>query len=158
MNTLMRFHKAWSHPNYPPEQVTEASLAQLEEEVGVAFPLSYRRQILEVGLPNPTTKLWDWIDDNVSLADVLLGVNRPHLQQFLSPDGIREALGWRDAGMPTHLLPFLYDSLGNNICFDMVQLSEQSIPDASIYYWDHDFRETEKISNSFDTFLEYYIP
>ncbi|KAE9628840.1 SMI1/KNR4 family protein [Parasedimentitalea maritima] len=158
MGTLARFHEAWSHPNYQPESVSEVELSELETEVGAAFPLSYRTQALEVGLPNPTTELWDWIEERISLADVLLGVNRPHLSYFLAPDDIREALDWRDMGMPVFLLPFLIDSLGNNICFDMRELGQNSIPDASVYIWDHDFNETERLARSFDTFLGFYLP
>lgn len=159
MSTLKAFDEAWSHGRYKPSPVTPEMLQAIETELGIALPQDYRTQVLEFGLPTPTTALWDWLDSNPRfLAQLLLGIDTPHLSQFYTPEEMRVALGWRDAGMPEHLLPFANDSQGNQICFDMRQLQIPNSKKARVYFWDHDFLTTDQLARSFSAFLKLYLP
>lgn len=60
-----------------------AALEQAEKDLRYTFPASYRGAVFAVGLPRPTTDLWDAIDEQSDL---------PHLGDFLTPTEIVESV------------------------------------------------------------------
>lgn len=156
MVTLQDFAKAWCHPDYPPSPVSALELQKIERELAVAFPEDYRRDVLSCGLPNPTAKLWDWLwEGDLQRGEEAVPV-RPAFAEFHSPASIQDALGWIKAGMPNDLIPFASDSAGSQICFSRSELARQGT--SAVYFWDHDFLETEKHADSFTEWLQLYVP
>jgi cell wall assembly regulator SMI1 len=158
LDGLRRFVEAWGRKSYPPDSVSEADIAALEAELGVAFPKDYRRSIIAVGAPSPTTALWDWLWDHDLPLGSVEGPTRHSLAQFYTPDEIRDALVWRDAGMPTDLIPFACDNGGNQICFSIRELSSTNAPKGTVFFWDHDFLDTSEDGETFGAWLETYLP
>jgi cell wall assembly regulator SMI1 len=156
MGNLQDFANSWCHPNHSPVQVSATEISELELELGVSFPEDYRSGVISCGLPHPTTKLWDWLSEEDMRLGGLTGPLRPHLSEFYSPDEIREALGWVEAGMPKDLIPFASDSAGNKICFSRAELERHA--KSAVYFWDHDFLETEQQADSFTEWLKLYVP
>ena len=139
---LGAFNQRWSHEDYQPVEVRLVALEQAEKELAYTYPESYRNAVLAVGLPRPTTKLWDAIDDRSNL---------PHLGDFLTPGEAVEAAGdWRPLGYPDDLAPFATDSAGNLLSFRTDDRSD------AVYIWDHDFGTVEQIALSFAALLEAY--
>jgi hypothetical protein len=167
MSNLKTFHETWSHPDYPPEIVDEKELKSLEDNFGITLPASYRSQLLQIGLPRPTAKLWNWLCqkedrqmkwlDRLPVLAIILPECPPHLSDFHAPTEMREALAWREAGMPDHLLPFAHDSAGNQICFAVKSLRGSYPSESPVVVWDHEFLTTRKLAKSFDAFLKLYL-
>lgn len=168
MSNLKKFHETWSQPGYPPGIVDENELRTLEGNLRITLPASYRSQLLQVGIPKPAANLWDWLCrkedrlmkwfDRLPVLAAILPECPPHLSDFHAPADMREALAWREAGMPDHLLPFAYDSAGNQFCFDMRDLRGCCPSETPVVFWDHDLLTTRKLAKSFDAFLKLYLP
>jgi len=157
MSALLKFHQAWSHHEYHPEPVSEEGLAELEKELCIVFPDDYRKSILSVGVPNPTSELWDWLEYKEEKLWWMFWRNLADLSEIYAPNEIREALGWYDAGLPRYLIPIADDSSGNQFCYSSIELISDN-KRAAIYFWDHDFRTVHKVGKSFDTWLKKYVP
>lgn len=139
---LGAFSQRWSHEDYPPVKVRPVALEQAEKALSYTYPDSYRSAVLAIGLPRPTTELWDAIDERSDL---------PHLGDFLTPDEAVEATrDWRPLGYPDDLAPFATDSSGNLLSFRMRDRSD------AVYIWDHDFDTVEQVAPSFAALLEAY--
>ena len=139
---LGAFSQRWSHEDYPPVEVRPLALEQAERDLAYTYPGSYRSAVLAIGLPRPTSELWDAIDERSDL---------PHLGDFLTPEEAVEAVrGWRPLGYPDDLAPFATDSSGNLFSFRMGERS------GAVYSWDHDFGTVEQVAPSFVALLEAY--
>ncbi|UTS81913.1 SMI1/KNR4 family protein [Phaeobacter piscinae] len=168
MSNLKKLHETWSHPDYPPTSINKGDLKALEDNLGVALPSSYRSQLLKIGLPSPTAKLWEWLSENderhfrwlnrLPFLVLILPEPVPHLADFHHPSDVQKALEWREAGMPEDLLPFAYDSSGSQICFDMEALRGGSRRESPVIFWDCYSLHKTKLSKSFDAFLKLYLP
>lgn len=166
MSSLKAFHSTWALSGASPSPVSKTELEALESELHIRFPESYRKQILDFGLPDFTTDLWDWLTDREDANIARWGWTLanfykpapPHLNGFLQPSEIREALSWGELGMPANLLPFATDSSGNNITFDLKILQKSPGVETPVYIWDHDFQSVEKIAKNFTAFVKLYLP
>lgn len=166
MHTLERLQRAWGSEFHPPTAVSERDLSDLETELQFGFPKGYRAQVLEFGLPGPTTELWDWLTDREDAVIARYGFtlamlfksSPPHLNDFFTPEEMQEALSWRELGLPEHLLPFANDSSGNLFCFDLTVLRTSPGANSPVYYWDHDLLEVERLAKTFDRFVNLYLP
>lgn len=150
MTSLKRFSKKWCHPDHAGQTISEDELSSVEYEFGIYLPLDYREQVLSVGLPSPTLALLSAIDDReVDLHD---------LSDLCKPSKIREeTLEWRKAGLPEDLLVIGSDSMGNKFCYNLSDLQKETGSEASIFFWDHDFLETEKIAPSFTDWINGFL-
>lgn len=150
MNTLNDFVQKWCHPDHPPTTVDADDLLAAEHKLGVVFPEDYRSSVLAVGLPSPTLALLSAIvDKELDLRD---------LANLLSPEEVvDETFGWREIGMPGNLIAIGNDAGGSKFCFDEDDLKGQSVASAPIYFWDHDFDETERVSDSFSAWIGSYL-
>lgn len=127
----------------------ESDLNAVEAKFGIYLPTEYRDQVLAVGLPNPTLALLSAIVDN----EIYLAA----LSDLCNPKEIEEAtIGGRAAGMPEDLLVIGLDHLANEFCFKLADLKTQRSAKAPIYFWDHDFLETEKVAASFTDWIDSY--
>ena len=143
---LEAFHNAWGSDSYPPNPVDRASLEKGEREIGFTLPESYKEAVLKVGLPRPTIALLDFICDEE--------LDLPDLSEFHGPAEIAASTtGWREAGMPTHLVAIANDCSGNQFAFS----TKPSNNEDEIWFWDHDFDTVELVAGSFEAWLRLYI-
>lgn len=157
MSVLQKFNEAWSHPNYPPASVSEAELAKLEKDLSIVFPNDYRESIVSIGAPSTIGEFLDWtIEFNDQLDpkvdEFLIAING-----FYIPNGIREALEWRESGMPKEFIPIASDGCGSQIGFLSTDLRSSSVT-APIFEWDHDFGDLSKLDDSFEEWIAKHIP
>jgi cell wall assembly regulator SMI1 len=146
---LSRFGEKWGYEGEEPKKVSEADLRSVEAKFKIAFPDEYMEQVLAVGLPRGP-KLLDAICD--------LELDLHDLNNFCTPEEIiSETEGWREVGLPDHLLVIATDSMGNKFCFDISELSNGPTLAAAVIFWDHDFGETEKLADSFTDLLLGYL-
>lgn len=140
--SLGRFITLWTHPNYPPDIVSEENLEDAEKRLRTRFPAEYRADLLRFGLPRPTIGLLDAIvDRELDLKDV---------SDFLGPDEmVSVTQDWRDLGMPEELVAFATDSGGNLFCFPT-----ETDGEAPVFYFDHDSRSAEVIASSFTRWID----
>jgi hypothetical protein len=59
--------------------------------------------------------------------------------------------------MPDDLIGFGNDSMGNMFCFKKLNPNSERPDDLSIWFFEHDFNEVSRISESFNSWLESYI-
>ncbi len=142
---LTAFTKAWCGDYREPERVTETALTQVEKELGADLPVSYKSAILSVGLPSPTIELLDHICDHE--------IDLPDLSGFHSPeDVVTSTTGWRELGMPEHLIAFASDCSGNLFAFTISSTGNCD----EVWFFDHDFGTSEKLADSFEAWLNLY--
>lgn len=143
VTNLRDLNRRWSTPEYPATKVSEADLVAAEDQLAYRFPTPYRQAVLEVGLPSLTADIWDDIDAaNADLA---------HLSDFLSPgEALETTRDWASMGLPKNMVAFAADSSGNLFAF-----RKGSSGDA-VWFFDHDFGTTKRISSSFADWLASY--
>ena len=147
--SLKSFAEKWCSPDYPPEVVLGSELDSVEAYFGIFLPVEYREQVLAVGLPKPTGALLSAISDGeLDLHD---------LSQLCNPTEVKEeTIGWREAGLPDNLLVIGNDCMGNKFCFDLFNLEKQTSGSVPVYFWDHEFFETDQIAPSFSDWIDAY--
>ena len=139
MTPLAAFAAKWSHPQYPPGRVDADALKAAQATFGAHFPADYVAQILETGLPRPTSTLLH------SVVEQDIGINP--VSDFFSADQIIETTqGWRRIGLPQSTIAFASDASGNLFCFDT--------EDPGIWFFDHDFDTLEVVASTFSEWIE----
>lgn len=142
--SLSRFVEKWTIPNYPPERVLATDLREAEERLVFKFPSDYEREVLDVGLPQPT----------IALLDAIVGreLDVASVGDFYSPEEIvSETTVWKDIGMPDHLIAIAGDESGNKFCFSTLQLDTDR---QGVWFFNHDFGTVEEIAPSFSAWIE----
>lgn len=146
---LLQFAKKWGDQDIQPKPVKASELEHVERVFGVALPSDYVDQVTAVGLPWPPHLLSATADEQVELHD---------LSELCTPNEIvSETQSWRQIGLPKNLLVIGIDCMGNKFCFDMKELEGERQTVAAVYFWDHDFDETEKVANSFSDWIAQYL-
>ncbi len=143
---LERFVETWTSSHYPPEKILLSDMQTLERTMGVHLPPDYRGSVLRTGLPRPTIALLNSIvDQDLSLRDV---------SDFYCPlEMLEQTSGWREAGMPSHLIAFATDSAGNMFCFDAEKLRDGNADRNSVWFFDHDLGTVDHVAPSFDDWI-----
>lgn len=100
---------------------TESEVAELERELGVTLPASYRRFLQEFGFTF-------WPDFVYGIAHGKLPGMRVLWQTRIERHEVEPPL-------PAHLVPFSPDGWGNHYCLDTAQLAEGECP---VVFWDHE--------------------
>lgn len=150
MNELADFTKKWCLDTHPPTPVLRERLDEAESQLGVNFPNDYRFQILSVGLPSPTLALLSAISDH--------DIDMHDLSSLYQPDELVSVTrGWREIGMPEHLVAIGGDSFGSHFCFDERDLKNGKLAKSPVYHWDHDFDYTENVAPSFSAWIGKYL-
>lgn len=139
-----RFIALWTHPDYPPEPVSESELENAEGRLEARLPADYRTAILQLGLPRPTIELLEAIvDRELDLRDV---------SEFLSPaEMVSVTEDWRDLGLPEELIAFATDCMGNLFCFPEEADAGGAVP---VIFFDHDDRTVNLIAPSFIRWID----
>lgn len=150
MSELAEFTKKWCHEDYGPVAVNQDRLDAAELQLKLYFPLDYRRQVLEVGLPSPTLALHSAISHRHLYLHDLANLYQPEEIVSMTQD-------WRKIGMPDYLVVIGSDSMGSHFCFDERELRRDQVLHSTIYHWDHDFNETEKVGDSFAAWIAGYL-
>lgn len=143
MSGLVEFSRLWSSPDCPPVPVSADQIGDAQQALVFSFPDTWRRAVLDVGLPRPTSRLWAAIDAS--------GRSLARVAAFLTPAEMVEA---RRAGdfyvMPADLVPFATDSDGDLIAF------RRGAGNDAVWLFDLDLGTTEQLSPSFDAWLASY--
>ena len=147
VSAYQTFSDRWGGAGVKPIPVPVKELERIESELGVLFPYAYLLAMTEVGPLHLPTLLDAIVESDMDIYDV---------QEFLHPNQIETALGWRDAGLPLNLLPIAMDCMGNLFCFNMMELGIERSHDAPIWYFDHDPIEVGRISQSFEHWIAGY--
>ncbi len=142
--SLNRFVALWTHPDYPPDVVTEGQLANAEGRLQFRLPKDYRSAVIQYGLPRPSIELFDAIvERDLDLRDV---------GDFLSPaELVSVTEDWRDLGLPEELVAFATDCMGNLFCFSSEPNADGPVP---VLFFDHDDRTVEVIASSFTRWID----
>ncbi len=137
------FIERWCQLGERSEPVDPERLAEIELELGIALPQAYRSGVVSHGLPTPDISLLDFIVDNE--------LDLPDISDFHSPSEIVSSTrDWCDLGMPSHLVAFASDCCGNQFAFSREDPAE-------VWFFDHDFDETEKVSDDFSAWVRSYV-
>lgn len=138
--------KHWCHVDYPPKPMANEDILRLEKSLQTVFPLDYKLAIEAIGALHTSIKLLDEIVDNQ--FDV------PDLSCLYSADEVlSETVEWREIGMPDHLIAIGSDCAGNKFCIASEDRYHETSP---IYFWDHDFDDTELVAPTFNHWIAEY--
>lgn len=125
---------------------TADQLDSVEKDLGARFPASYRAFVLSHG------SVW-----TPHLSDSLTQNTDEYLraiEEFTPADKIIVFnQGW-DASIPTPLLLFASDSLGDMVGFPRQSGESDDLP---VMVFDHEFTEVERLAESFDLLLSMYL-
>jgi hypothetical protein len=129
-----------------PRPVTDSELDGVEIALHTVLPSSFRTFMMRFGAVY-TPGILDAICNK--------GLDHPDVQDVLTPDeSIENTKGYWSAGMPADVIGVASDCMGNMFGF---RRCRQRCDDLPIVFFDHDFNETSKVSESFDAFLEWYL-
>lgn len=147
MDTIFKqFFDKWADESLPPKRYDEKSISNAEANLGTRFPDIFRQFLNKVG------KIWV---PGILSSVVAQEAELPSLQDFLSPDEIIEVTSnWVEAGMPSSIIAFATDAMGNCLCFQ--RLTEQ-VEDSPVFLWDHDSNEANEAFSSFLGMIQSYI-
>jgi hypothetical protein len=125
--------------------IARCDIADLESKLNSFLPDSYKYLLSTYGLvhtPNVLTKICD------------LGVDISEVQDFLSLEDVGSLSKlYEMSGMPKGHVLFASDCKGSMFCFKLNDCTSQKI-DIPVWFFDHDLRSVEKVSNSFTEWLE----
>jgi hypothetical protein len=143
MELFAHFICKWTQPDHRPERVGAREFEAVEARLGL-LPRSYKEAVLRHGLPHPAMSL----REAINAGDLDLG----DISEFLTPNEIVNTTeGWRDFGLPMHLVAFASDCLGNLFCF------ESGRPDQdAVWLFDHDFDDFSRVAPSFRDWIASY--
>lgn len=125
----------------------DGDFLEVEETLKIKLPAEYVHLVKTYGDVWCPSLLDEIVDSNTCISDV---------QNFLLPTEMIETTeSWQSAGMPKGYIAFASDCMGNVFCFKLSELSGNDNP--SIWFFDHDFCEISKVSNSFIIWLKRFI-
>ncbi|MCJ8321063.1 MAG: SMI1/KNR4 family protein [Colwellia sp.] len=144
MNSIDLFVKNWgSKQSMVP--IDNNDIAELELKLNGFLPDSYKYLISKYGLvhtPNVLTKICD------------LGSDISEVQDFLSLEDVFSLSKlYEMTGMPKGHVLFASDCKGNMFCFKSTDCASKQT-DIPVWFFDHDFRTVNKVSNSFIEWLD----
>ena len=131
-------------------EAKDSDISDLEQTLRISLPSSYRTFIKSYGaMKTPSIAALTFNeDDGMIMWDVL---------EFIPfPEVARLALQPVPNGMPEDLLAYANDSMGNLFCLKRSLMAEAS-DDTSVWFFDHEFCDTEKLSDSFDSWLLEFV-
>jgi len=139
------FTSKWGHPDYPPDPESEETLAEAEEQLGVALPKAYRQFMREVG---PFISSGDLLRAVTAAELDVAEVSEFHAARDIAP----ATLAWRRSKLPPELVTIASDGSGNQFC---IRLSEPTRPaaDAPVWIWRHESDTAEQVAASFAGWL-----
>jgi len=144
MNSIDQFVKNWGSKNAM-VPINSDDIAELESKLNAFLPESYKYLLSTYGLvhtPNVLTKICD-LNSDVS-----------EVQDFLSLDDVFSLSQlYEMSGMPKGHILFASDCKGNMFCFKLNDCANKQT-DIAVWYFDHDLRTVNKVSNSFTEWLE----
>lgn len=144
-----RFYDRWGETYHPAVKPSLAHIADVEKQLGFAFPAVYVGAVTQTGTFSVRVALLDEIvDQRLDLRDISEVLNIGEIHETMS--------GWREAGMPKEMIPFASDSMGNIFAFDARDSLGGRRPDCPIYFWDHDFDEVSLEASGFDEWIAKY--
>jgi hypothetical protein len=124
------------------------SVRLLESKYSIVLPQAYREFIITYGNICTQDLLASIVDGHYDLSDV---------QYFETPEqAIESTEGYLSAGMPEGFVSFASDCMGNAYCFKVSECQMPDLDEAPIWFFDHDFLDVGKVSDSFEAWLARY--
>jgi len=116
---------SFANSNTP--EIKEADVQRSEGDLGLIFPLDYRRFLLNFngGNPVPNYLLIPDLNEKV-VVECFLGIGRPHFDLIKWTAEVRHSLD-----LPDEFIPIAFDPGGNNL---IMKSADYGSPE--IYYWD----------------------
>jgi len=143
MNSIDLFVKNWSSKQSM-TPIDCSDISELEQKLAAVLPDSYKYLLSTYGLihsPNVLTKICD------------LGVEVAEVQDFLSLEDVFSLSKlYEMSGMPKGHLLFASDCKGNMFCFKLTDCESKQV-DIAVWFFNHDLRTIEKVSNTFSEWL-----
>ena len=140
------FVKKWNRKESP-EHATNDNILNVENELKFILPKSYKYLITNYGNIYTTDILDAVVDNELGLNDI---------QNFELPEqALKDSISWQEAGMPAGFYAFASDCMGNMFCFKNSECQNEN-EEPPIWFFDHDFDETEKIAENLLSWLEVY--
>lgn len=143
MNSIDLFVKNWDSKSAM-VPVSNSDIDELEAKFAAFLPDSYKYLLSTYGLfhsPNVLTKTCD-LDSDVSEVQDLLSLEDVYSLSML----------YEMSGMPKGHILFASNCKGGMFCFKLADCLTQQI-DLPVWFFDHDLRTVEKVSNSFIEWL-----
>jgi len=141
-----RFVQKWNR-NDTPTLVDEAELLEVETKLQIRFPEPYRYLVQKYGDVYSPEILDKIVDEELDLQDI---------QNFEIPSqAVIDTAAYENAGMPTGFIAIANDCMGNVFCLKLDECQKKD-HEASIWFFDHDLNDIEKVSESFGEWLEPY--
>ncbi len=127
----------------------DADLDSIEVALDTVLPTAYRCFMKSYGSVY-TPSLLDEIEER--------NLDFPDFHELFSPlKAVEGTTGYWSAGMPVHLIGFGNDCMGNMFTFERVQRGKERLDDQAVLFFDHDFVDVRKLTESFDALLEWYL-
>ena len=118
--------------------VTVEDLLNLERAIGLELPTSFKLFLKEFGYVDWPVVIYG-IGSGGMPGDKLLSVCMRERKEMLP-------------AMPTHIIPFSPDGLGNHYCFD---LSRMAAGEAPVVFWDHQAGEHQVPNQAAPSFVNW---
>jgi len=136
-------------PPTPSPPIAETDLDRAEFQLGIVFPRAYRQFVLTYGPVWTPNILQITVDHQCETWDI---------SWFFTPsECVEDTRLYRSGSMSERLVAFASDCMGNSFCFDQSDLFDARPDDAAVWFFDHDYCQDSKLSDTFDQWLTTYV-
>lgn len=118
-------------------------IEDFEKKYNIEFPKTYKDIVMANNNGRPRPNIFDTQDSKERVAKSLLSFDPD------SKESIWDTITAASNHLPTDTFPFMIDQFGNYVCFYYDPLQQEP----SIVFWDEELQNIEKISETFDLFL-----
>jgi cell wall assembly regulator SMI1 len=130
------------------EPITQATLSQIESQLGVSFPQDFAEVILDHSGAYPSLSTFDYPGHSGAVFNNLISFD------LTSDYSILATLGRIQDRLPPLVFPIANDPGGNCLCFDFRTSQDQP----EIVFWDHKYlpdhpRNLRRVAGSFSELL-----
>lgn len=134
------------HSGQRPKPAKSEQVQLIESELNTRLPRAYHQFVTRFGAIYTPSILREIADKQIDHIDI---------QQFLEPsETVEDNRGYWSAGMPDDVIGIACDCMGNMIGFHR---QDQTVDDAPVIFFDHEFVEVYEVANSMDEFLSWYL-
>lgn len=126
-----------------PGPASEEEIQQAEAELNVVFPNSYRWFLRTLGGADFPLEIFG-LEPEWRLNEAASFWNVVYITQSERSES--------EPKMPTPLVPFTPDGMGNHLCLDTASMSKGECP---VVFWNHDAGEAQRPRQTHPTFLDW---
>lgn len=146
-DVIREFVETWNC-NRALRTATTEEILETEAAIGLTLPSGYKTLVSLYGDVYTPDILDAVVDQNLDL---------PNIQNFILPrEALEDTRLYVSAGMPEGYFGFASDASGNMFCFSLNDLAGGT-GDSAVWFFDHDFVDMTKQSDSFVEWLNSYV-